>query len=110
MMTMIRQKLLQKLKIIGLFYKNVVSYNLIFTAICVPCYRLAGLEAILPMFWIKFFGFALVAYMFYAFKARSLYFYYNLGFSLKRLLAIAIIIEAASYLLLIRAGLYFLKT
>lgn len=104
-----RQKMFPKLKIIAIFYKNVVAYNLVFTAICIPWYFYVGVEAILPMFWIKFFGFIFVGYLFYTFNAKSLYFYYNFGFTLRTLLIVAIIIESISYIVLISVGLYFVK-
>ena len=85
-------------QIIWLYYRQVVSYNLLFTFLALGIYFFYGsLKIFAAMFWLKVVGFALIGYIFYQFNSHQLYFYYNLGLSRRRLLLLAVVIEIISF-------------
>ena len=89
-------------QIIWLYYRQVVSYNLMFTFLALAIYFFYGsLKIFIVMFWLKVVGFAFIAYVFYQFNSKEFYFYYNLGLSRQKLLLIALIIEIVSFAMLI---------
>jgi hypothetical protein len=89
-------------RIIWLYYRQVVSYNLLFTFLALGIYFFYGsLKIFAVMFWLKVLGFVLIGYIFYQFNNNALYFYYNLGLSRLRLLLIAILIEIISFSVLV---------
>ena len=95
-------------QIIWLYYRQVVAYNLIFTVLALVIYFAYGsLKIFIVMFWLKVVGFAFIAYVFYQFNSKELYFYYNLGLSRQKLLLIAVVIEIISFSLLVFIASFF---
>jgi hypothetical protein len=89
-------------QIIWLYYRQVVSYNLIFTFLALGIYFFYGSLQVFPvMFWLKVVGFAFIAYIFHQFNSKEFYFYYNLGLSRQKLLLTGVIIEIISFSMLV---------
>ncbi len=73
-----------------LFYREYTVYNLIFTVI--GLYFLLGFGAVawIWIFWIKAFGYVLLATLYYTHRKKFLCFFHNLGASTSFLFASAI--------------------
>ncbi len=100
--SMLSMQLKRTAQIIWLYYRQVVSYNLIFTFLALAIYFFYGsLKIFIVMLWLKVVGFVFIGYVFYQFNSKEFYFYYNLGLSRQKLLLIALIIEIISFSILI---------
>ncbi|MDN5200646.1 hypothetical protein QQ008_04715 [Fulvivirgaceae bacterium BMA10] len=100
--------LIRKLKVILIFYRDIVSYNIIFTLIACYWYFHTRASATMPMFWSKVLGFLFIAYIFYEFHKQKLYFYHNLGFGTKDLIFIAVFSDILSFTIIFSVFRFFL--
>lgn len=70
-------------------FREHIIYNQFFTLLAAISLLQYGYRAFAAMFWLKVVGFVTVTVLWYWFRSRHLYFFYNLGFGWRKLLLTA---------------------
>lgn len=90
-------------------YREYAIYNLLFTGLGIYLlFRYGGLSTPF-IFWLKVMGYVVTALIYYWSRRKHLYFFHNLGWTLKELAGAALVIDAILTVLILVITAFFVR-
>ncbi|MCW3088239.1 MAG: hypothetical protein JWQ78_1625 [Sediminibacterium sp.] len=81
-----------------LFYRSYALFSLVITFFCATAFYRFGFAAFTAIFWLKIASYGLSYYVVSGYKQNEFYYYRNLGFSIRFLWVVTILIDLTLFI------------